>query len=125
MPLLLLASLAHAGDLKLTLNGSEMRPVTVELQGVASCEVATARFVTDRGMVWHLRATPSSPKKGQTLVSMEITYELEGDVQTSRPAILVLDGEPGAITMGLPDRSVYSVSVLTYDFQACPEPKPR
>lgn len=125
MPLLLLASLAQAGDLKLTLNSPGMGPVTLELQDVASCQVSTAQFVTEAGVVWHLRATPSSPQKGQTKVSMEITYELEGDVQTSRPAIVVLDGEPGEISMGLPDRSVYSVGVLASDFEACPEPKPR
>ncbi len=125
MTLLLLASLAHAGDLKLTLTSPGAGPVTLELKDVASCQVSTAHFVTETGVVWDLRATPSSPEQGQTLVSMEVTYELEGDVQTSRPAILVRDGEPGEITLGLPDRSIYSVSVLTSGFEACPEPKPR
>lgn len=117
--LLLLTSLAQAGDLKLTLNAPDMGPVTVELQDVASCAVATASFTTEKGAVWHLRATPSSPEKGQTMVSMELTYAFQGDVQTSRPAILVRDGEVGEITMGLPDRSLYSVKVLTSDFGAC------
>lgn len=117
--LLLLTSLAQAGDLKLTLEAPDMGPVTVELQDVASCAVATASFTTEKGAVWHLRATPSSPEKGQTMVSMELTYSFQGDVQTSRPAILMRDGEPGEISMGLPDQSVYTVKVLAQDFTAC------
>lgn len=117
--LLLLTSLAQAGDLKLTLNAPDMGPVTVELQDVASCAVATASFTTEKGAVWHLRATPSSPEEGQTMVSMELTYAYKGDVQTSRPALLVRDGEPGEVSMGLPDQSVYSLKVLTDGFSPC------
>jgi hypothetical protein len=119
MLLMLLTSLAQAGDLKLTLDAPEMGPVTIELQDVASCAVSTASFTTEKGAVWHLRATPSSPEKGQTMVSMELTYAFEGSVQTSRPAMLLRDGEPGEISMGLPDRTVYTIKVLAYDFTAC------
>lgn len=119
MLLMLLTSLAQAGDLKLTLDSPEMGPATIQLQDVASCAVSSTSFTTNKGAVWEVRATPSSPADGKTTVSLELTYSFGGEVQTSRPQLTVLDGQEGLITVGLPDGVQYSLTVVASDFTAC------
>ena len=117
--LLLLTSLAQAGDLKLTLDSPNMGPATIELQEVASCAVSTASFTTEKGAVWKILATPSSAEPGKNTLSFELTYELQGEVQTSRPQLTVLDGQQGLLQVGLPDGVQYTLTVVASGFTAC------